>query len=110
MPGPCIFGKALDGKFYMATSVEGDPTQNIWKYRMSNKLGNGVKDRYVHLLEYSLNQQVKEILKIRKDIWPMWLFQFGNIQFPNVVNDKNIYICPQSTVYKSGTYILEEVK
>lgn len=110
LPGPCIFGKALDGKFYMATSVEGDPTQNIWKYRMSNKLGNGVKDRYVHLLEYSLNQQVKEILKIRKDIWPMWLFQFGNIQFPNVVNDKNIYICPQSTVYKSGTYILEEVK
>ena len=42
---------------------------------------------------------------LKKDNLPMWLFQFGNAQFP--IADDGIYISTQSTVEK-GTYKLYE--
>lgn len=106
MPGPCIFGTERDGVMYFATSVEGDPTQNRWKYMLSYKLGKGVRDRYTHLVKCALDGSCLEFAKIKKDWLPMLLFQFGNIKFPNT-DDEKIYVCPQSAVL-SGTYVLEE--
>lgn len=105
MPGPCIYGKVYDGWLYMATSVEGDPTLGGWKYRLSNKLGKGVRDRKVHIIRCNQEGDVEEVAKLRKDALPMWLFQFGNAQFPDA--EDGIYISTQSTVEK-GTYKLLE--
>lgn len=106
MPGPCIYGIVKNDNFYMATSVEGDPTLGKWRYRLTNRLGKGVQDRYVHLIKCNLNGDVAEIGKIKKDILPVWLFQFGNALFPES-DDERIYICPQSTIFR-GTFIIDE--
>lgn len=105
--GPCIFGVEKGGSLYFATSVEGDPSLGGWKYRLSNKLGNGVKDRYSHLYKLSQDGVLKEITKMQKDFFPMWLFEFGNMKFPFSSN-KNVYVCPQSLKAKYGTYVLKE--
>lgn len=105
MPGPCIYGRVYDGWLYMATSVEGDPSLGRWRYRLSNKLGKGVKDRNVHIIRCNEEGKVEEVTKLKKDSFPMWLFQFGNAQFPEA--EDGIYISTQSTVEK-GTYKLVE--
>lgn len=105
MPGPCIFGIEKKGCLYFATSVEGDPTLGKWRYRFSDKLGRGVRDRYSHLFRISQNGIVEEIGKMEKDRMPMWLFEFGNMKFP-VSEDEQVYICPQSLKAKYGTYVL----
>ena len=99
--GPCIYGLAKDGVMYFATSVEGDPNVGRIRYRLFNKLGKGVKDRYVHVCSFKPEGQIEEIIKFRKDYLPMWLFQFGNAQFVDA--DDGIYITTQS-VFKNGTY------
>lgn len=105
MPGPCIYGRVFNDALYMATSVEGDPTLGRWKYRLSNKLGKGVKDRKVHLIRCDNAGNVAEVGTFKKDALPMWLFQFGNALFPPA-ND-GVYISTQGTAEK-GTYKLDE--
>lgn len=105
MPGPCIFGRILNDTLYLATSVEGDPTLGKIRYKFSNKLGRGVVDRYSHLIQFK-NNEVKEIGKFKKDCLPMWIFQFGNMQFSQS-DDEKLYICPQSCVNKYGTYEID---
>lgn len=105
MPGPCIYGTIWNECLYMATSVEGDPTLVGWQYRLSNKLGKGVNDRNVHIIKCDREGNVTEVASFRKDFLPMWLFQFGNAQFPSA-ND-GVYVSTQSTVEK-GTYKLNE--
>lgn len=107
MPGPCIYGRVFREALYLATSVEGDPTLGGWKYRLSNRLGRGVYDRYVHIIRCNKDGVVEDIAKLKKDILPMWLFQFGNAQFPPA--DDGVYISTQSTVEK-GTFRLAEDK
>lgn len=104
IPGPCIYGTVIGDNLYMATSVEGDPSLSTVRYRLSNKLGKGVTDRFVHIIICSSDGTVREIDKFKKDILPMWLFQFGNVQFPIQNNKNEIYLCPQSTKGKKGTY------
>ena len=103
--GPCIYGCEKDETMYFATSVEGDPSQGKWKYRFSQRLGKGVKDRFIHI--YKLDKSgIKEIGKFKKDSWPIWLFQFGNAQFTNST-DSEVYMYLQSSVTK-GTLKLED--
>lgn len=99
--GPCIYGTIKDGSLYFASSVEGDPTLGKWRYRFSNKLGKGVKDRYVRLYKLDESGHLSELERFKKDALPMWLFQFGNIQFP--FSDDFLYFTTQSTK-KKGTY------
>lgn len=106
MPGPCIYGTILGGSLYMATSVEGDPSMSNVRYRLSNKLGKGVSDRFVHIIRCSPDGTVSEIDRLKKDILPMWLFQFGNAQFPQQSNNERLYFCPQSVKGKKGTYVI----
>lgn len=106
MPGPCIFGEVVDDALYMATSVEGNPALGGLRYKLSNKLGEGVKDRYTHIIR-CVDGDVSEIEKMEKDFWPMWLFQFGNAKFP-ISDDGRVYICPQSCKCRYGTYIVGE--
>lgn len=82
MPGPCIYGTSKNGKMYFATSVEPDSTLPAWRYFMTYKLGKGVKNRFVHIVAGNVSDGFYEIVKFKKDLWPMTLFQFGNVQFP----------------------------
>ena len=90
---------------YFETSVEGDPTVGKFRYRFFNKLGKGVKDRFVHIMKYQKGGPLEEIAKFKKDILPMWLFQFGNATF--VEHNGDIYFSTQSTK-KKGTYKIIE--
>ena len=104
--GPVIFGTERNGDLYFATSVEGDSRLKKWSYRLSYRLGTGVKDRYSHLYRLSTDGTVKELGKIKKDILPMWLFEFGNMKFSST-DDGRVYICPQSLRGRNGTYVLD---
>lgn len=106
MPGPVIYGIVKNECLYMATTVEGNPKSGKWKYRFSNELGEGVKDRFVHIIKCDAEGKVEEVARFEKDRLPMWLFQFGNAQFP-ITNDNEVYISTQSTK-KKGTFILKE--
>ena len=106
IPGPVIYGTVKENYLYFATSVEGNPKLGGWRYRLSNKLGPGIKDRRVHVFRCNQEGKLEEILSFKKDNYPMWLFQFGNGLFPD--NDEDsVYICPQSCCEK-GTYRVNE--
>ena len=104
MPGPVIYGIVKNNCLYMATTVEGNPKLGKWKYRFSNKLGEGVKDHFVHIIKCDVEGKAEEVARFAKDCLPMWLFQFGNVQFP-ITNDDKVYVSTQSTK-KKGTFIL----
>lgn len=102
MPGPCIHGRESSGSYFFATSVEGDPTQSNWKYRLSYRLGKGVYDRFVHIIKGNKDGEFCEIAKLRKDIFPIWLFQFGNAQFPTGDWKDGLLITPTATKHSDG--------
>lgn len=108
IPGPCIYGTYKNGNYYFATSVEPDSSLSKWKYRFTYKLGKGVSDRYTHIIKVDKDGNYKDILSIKKDNWPMGLFQFGNVIFPK--NDTNqLYVNVQSTKKGHGsTYKITE--
>lgn len=88
LPGSCIFGAAVGNSFYFSTTVEPDSTLPGWRYRLTSKLGAGILDRYSHVIKVDPDGSTNEIFKRKKDALPMWLFQFGNIQFPYNETDK----------------------
>lgn len=106
LPGPCIFGIEHGDNIFFSTSVEPDSSLPKWHYRVTNKLGAGVKTRKTYVITRDKNGKYSEICSIDKDLWPMWLFQFGNIVFPN--NDsKDLYITVQATkIGHNITYLL----
>lgn len=88
-PGSCIYGTQTKDYYVFASTVEppeGRGFLNMFTY----KLGNGIKDRYSHLITVNKdNLEVKEILKVKKDVWPMKLFQYGSITFPKGQENNN---------------------
>lgn len=101
MPGPCIYGTDYKGDFYFSTSVEPDSTLPTWRYRITHRLGKGVTDRFTHIIHRDKDGEYSEVMRIRKDICPMWLFQFGNILFPK--NESNrLYAVIQATILGHG--------
>lgn len=107
MPGPCIYSARINRKgepdmFVFATSVEPDSTLPDWRYRITYRLGTGVKSRRICLVIGNLRDGFRELLSLEKDFWPMWLFQFGNISFPIQDEDENLYFTPVATKKSDG--------
>ncbi len=107
MPGPCIYGKSFEykGRRYhcFATSVEPDSSLSSLRYRLTYKLGKGVSDRKSHIIMVSGDGSCKEVYAAKKDLWPMWLFQFGNVQFPDAaMKNGNIMIVPTAIQRMDG--------
>lgn len=97
LAGPCIYGKSLDNQnFIMATSVEPDPTLPTYRYYVTKKLGAGVRDRRCTLVYGNPDIGFSEVASFEKDCHRMWLFQFGNMLFPNISNDEGIICTGQS--------------
>lgn len=102
--GSCIYGFSNDLGDFLATTVEPDSLLPKWRYIFSYKLGAGIKSWYSFLYMLSGDKKCDVIWKGKKDIYPMLLFQFGNIRFPDQhVNDR-VYFCPQSLKKALGTY------
>lgn len=102
LPGPCIYGTAREDGFYFATSVEPDASLSDMRYRVSYRLGKGVKDRYTHIIRCTADGKVTEAARFRKDFWPMLLFQFGNCLFPDTAMDDPLICTPLSVKKYDG--------
>lgn len=109
MPGPCIYGVSKKDRLYFATSVEPDARyEDTFRYYFTYKLGQGVKDRFVHMIRFDNENSITEIAKFKKDIWPMLLMQFGNCGFVNNESDE-LFVTPISVKkYDSKTLLIEE--
>ena len=81
-PGSCIYGTETKSYYLFASTVE--PPEGRGFFNMfTYKLGSGIQDWYSHLIKVRKdNLEVEEILKVKKDILPMKLFQYGTIMFP----------------------------
>lgn len=79
--GSCIYGCEIRDFFLFSTTVE--PHEGISKLRfLDNRLGGGIKNREVHILAVRKKDlSVKVITKLKKDWWPMVLFQYGRVRF-----------------------------
>lgn len=79
--GSCIYGGETKNCFLISTTVEPHEGGGIRKM-LSNKLGDGIKSKEVHILSIDKqNLSVRVVKKYRKDIWPMKLFQYGRAPF-----------------------------
>lgn len=106
LPGPCIYGHQQKGYYFFATSVEADDTLSESRYRFSYKLGAGVKGRESHVIELNQDLVVKDVLALKKDLWPILLFQFGNCSFPVNENENVLIVCPQSVKHYDGKTLI----
>lgn len=97
-PGSCIYGTETRDYYVFSSTVEPPEGRGLLDM-FSYKLGAGIKDRYAHLVSVRKSDlQVQEVLKVKKDIWPMKLFQYGALTFPKgqEKNDKlwyNVIAC-----------------
>ncbi len=107
-PGPCVYYTSDHDNFIYSTTVEPDSTVGDFRYRFTRRLGVGVKDRYSHLIRVNDREEIHELYKIRKDAWPMLLFQFGSIQFPKQFGRHSIHCYFRSTVRYDGMWIIIE--
>jgi hypothetical protein len=106
LPGPSIYGLNQNDTYFFATSVEADDTLPPFRYRFSYKLGAGVKERVSHVIKIDQNLSSTSILELKKDIWPMLVFQFGNCWFP--VNERSdlLMVCPTAVKRYDGKTII----
>lgn len=104
MPGPCIYGTKHNDNYYFATSVEPNAKyEDTFRYMLTYELGDGVKDRSVHILKLNGSGSQSEVMQLKKDIWPMLLMQFGNASF--VDSDSELLINPLSVKKYDGITI-----
>lgn len=77
--GSCIYGTETKDYYIFSTTVEPHENGTIW----SDKLGSGIKSRNVDCIAVSKETLETRIVKtVKKDRWPMKLFQYGTLQFP----------------------------
>lgn len=106
LPGPSIYGICQNKAYYFATSVEADDTLPAYRYRFSYKLGAGVKERVSHVVKIDQKLSSTNVLGLKKDIWPMLVFQFGNCWFPVCERKDLLMICPTAVKRYDGKTII----
>ena len=72
----------------MSTTVEPDSNIKGKRFLITNKLGQGIKDRTVRILAGNLEEGFEVIATYEKDILPMTLCQFGAVQFSNLAENQ----------------------
>lgn len=91
--GSCIYGNKSGNSYWFSTTVEPDETNRGIFSWISRKRGAGILSNDVHLVKVSNELKVDSVLKLKKDIFPMKLMQYGCIQFPNGESDE-IWVYP----------------
>lgn len=82
LPGPVVYGLKLGSNYVFATTVEPDSNLPKLRYFFTQKLGKGLIDSYSHIIYGNMEDGFQELFTLKKDRYPMWLFQFGNVHFP----------------------------
>ncbi len=88
--GPCIYGCIWNDEFVFSTSVEGSGKSSSYWYKLfGNKRGPSIIENYSFIYKGNIENRFKEIYKVKKDLYPFHLFQFGVLMFPQgrVVGD-----------------------
>lgn len=99
--GSCIYGKKLGRGYLISTTVEPDERNRGPLALFSYKLGAGILSRDVHLIYISDQLEVSVVQKIKKDILPMKLFQYGSIQFAMTDQD-SLWLYPVAVSKSDG--------
>lgn len=97
--GSCIYGCQWKDKYVFSSTVEGDGrnTSKIQFY-FGRELGAGIRNEYVHLYCGNLKDGFKEIYREKKDLMPIYTFQFGVFKFPSGINNTDtLYFQPTAT-------------
>ena len=79
--GPCIYGTPCEAGYLFSTTVEPDERVRGACSYLSTKLGPGVQTGETQLILVTKKAEVREILRLEKDIYPMKLMQYGSMQF-----------------------------
>lgn len=110
MPGPCIYAAKYKDTYIFSTSVEPDSSITGTRYMITYRLGKGVKDRYTHVIAGNCSAGFKELARFKKDVYPMLLFQFGNIQFSGCSLGEEVVMNPVGVKnYDGKTIILKQI-
>ena len=110
LPGTVINSYIQGENWWIATAVEQNPNLPKLLHYVSSRIGPGIKDRYTHIFCITKDMQIREVIKLKKDILPMWLFQFGNVSFVNNYRDNRILIIPMGLkrISQKTVEIIEE--
>lgn len=88
--GSCIYGCKWKDKFVFSSTVEGDGrNMSRIEWLFTRKRGAGIKDDFVHMYLGNIKEGFVEYYKEKKDIMPLYTFQFGVFKFPRGVNDSD---------------------
>lgn len=81
--GSCIYGVELKNFYIFSTTVEPHEGRGM-KGFLSNDLGDGIKSCFATLVAVKKTTgEAMELLRFKKDLFPMKLFQYGAITFPS---------------------------
>ena len=93
--GPVVFYTVHKNKLVFATNVENDGRYRSYISQiLRNERGPGVKDWYVHMYYGDIDSGFKEVVKMKKDIWPMIPFGFGNVHFVQEMPGNRLFFYP----------------
>lgn len=82
LPGSCIYGCETRSFFIFSTTVEPPEGRSLFSL-LSKKLGGGIEDNFSHVFFVNKSDlSVSELFSVKKDIFPMKLFQYGAVMFP----------------------------
>lgn len=105
--GPAIYSLNDHGNFFFSTSVE-PRYKKSFSYIVSFKKSKFIKENSTVLYYIDSSGKIKEILRLKKDLLPMPLFQFATIQFCKSTKEDLLIIYPVATTkYEGGTLIYE---
>lgn len=79
--GSCIYGTEFKGKYYFSTTVEPDENNRGVTSWISSKRGEGILSDDVQVIRLDTNTKSEIIMMLKKDAYPMKLFQYGAVQF-----------------------------
>lgn len=107
--GSCIYGKQYRENYWFSTTVEPDESNRGVLSWVSRKRGAGILSDDVHLVKVSKDKKTDIVMKLRKDIYPMKLMQYGSIQFPSGKSDE-IWVHPVAVRKYDGNaaHLVEE--
>ena len=106
--GSVIYGMVVNSGLLFSTTVEPYPTgDSRLKAVFYNRLGPGIKSRYVDLCYCSGEREMTVLKRFKKDWLPLCLFQYGQIMFPEYEKEelKEVVVNPMSVKKFDGKTI-----
>lgn len=110
IPGPTVFFSYYKDDMVFATDVEYDEAtvKGFYQY-FTYRRGPGVQDWYSHLYIGNPKKGFREIIKFKKDIFPMVSLGFGQVAFPTGQVDGRIFLYPTAVKkYNQKLCVLKE--